>query len=120
MYAYIWLAILSGLFLILLICVCVLCGRVRRLRRDYARLKKTDAYTATHAYDNDIQRRTEALEERQRTLDQRQRELESNQQPDWVGTMKPDQDIEYEVSTIERQASTRNNRGLTNDDIMSY
>lgn len=118
MYAYIWLGVLSFLLLILLIVVCVLCSRVRKLERDYAKKKKTDTYTNS-AYDSDLQRRTEALEEKQRTLDARQRELEANQPPEWVGTMKPDQDIEYEVSTIERQASNRG-RNLTRDDIVSY
>ena len=118
LYAYIWLGILSAILLIFLLVICLLCSRVRRLKRDYARLKKSDAYTP-NAFDNDLQRRTGVLEEKQRTLETRQRELEANQPPEWVGTMKPDQDIEYEVSTIERQASNRN-KNLTRDDVMSY
>ena len=117
MYAYIWLLVLTVLLLIFFIILVVLCCRVRRLQRQYAQLKKTDAYAVNNAYVNTSlaatnEQRLKELNEREHQLNERERQLQRQDsvKAEWMNSMKPDQFMDYEVSTIERDASQRHRR----------
>ena len=120
MFAYIWLAVLTLLLIIFIIVVIIVCCRVRRLQREYARLKKNEDYRPA-VYDNpDLlatnQRREEDLIRREKEIDTKMAELSRRMsnydtKPEWMNSMKPDQFLDYEVSTIERDASRRSKSG---------
>ena len=120
MYAYIWLGVLTLLLLIFFIILMVLCRRTRRLQREYAQLKKNDNYSVNNAYVNTglaatNEQRHKELNDREHALNEREAELKRQDSSKWMHSLKPDQFMDYEVSTIERQTSQRHRQNRSNN-----
>ena len=88
---------------------------VCRLNRDVKDLKKKNIYLAEVYKNPDLvgahAAKERELSQREKDIDEKLRQLSTyDPKPEWMSSMKPDQFVDYEVGTIQREASQRRSR----------
>ena len=116
-YLYIWLAVVTLLLIIVILILIGLCYLYQKLKKQelrYTSYKKDEDYLS-NIYDNPEligtnRKKPKPSHEEGATNKDSLRHTVSNGEPkpEWMNSMKPENSFQYEVSTIEREASRKN------------